>query len=64
MRPSRSKRHKLLQAATDAATAAFIERGGVVSVHGTEQYNREGFKIETTIQKQLTREKENDCEET
>ena len=58
MRPSRSKRREALQSEIDAATAAFIERDGVVSVHGPDEYKRDDGKIKTRLQKQLLREQQ------
>lgn len=64
MRPSRSKRREALQSDIDAATAAYIERGGVISVHGPEEYKRDDGKIKTRLQKQLLREQDQHGNET
>ena len=47
-----------MQSDIDAATAAYIERGGVVSVHGPDEYKRDDGKIKTRLEKQLLREQD------
>ena len=64
MRPSRSKRREALQSRIDAATAAFLERDGVVSVHGPDEYKRDDRKIKTRLEKQLLREQDQHDNET
>jgi hypothetical protein len=53
-----------LQSDIDAATAAFLERDGVVSVHGPDEYKRDDRKIKTRLQKQLLREQDQHDNET